>query len=194
MIISALLLLLVSNGTAQEKVLGEAGDAPLYAYPYQLPSAFCAKHELTCVLDMTSTRSRCDFSSSVRKELDKVSMSAGRRLLEKQCRGYQWRVSEGIHLFEPRSEKESQLTRKVGAQDSGGKIAPTRFIFELASTAGLKQAPGYGLGAKSRGKPPIRFKTPPGTLKAALISAAKQYPGTVWAIVQINDGYVFISE
>lgn len=202
MIISLLLLLFFATCPAQDLVkrnekgrfLGEAGDAPFYAYPDQLPAAFCVKHRLTCVLDITSPRVHCDFSSPIRKELDAATFDAGRRLLEKQCRGNRWRIVDGIHIFEPRNEKESALSRKIGAYDSGSKVSPNIFIYDRAVSAGLRQPPGYGLGIKPADKSPYKFKTPEGTLKATLISAAKQYRGGVWAIALVKDGYIFTME
>ncbi|MCM2304097.1 MAG: hypothetical protein NDJ72_05300, partial [Elusimicrobia bacterium] len=187
--ITALLLMLVSNVFAQQRFRGAATNPHTSAD--ELPMDFCTKRELTCVLDLTSTQSDCVFSEPILSELNKATLNDGLRLLEKHCGGYRWRLSDGIHLFEPRREKESDLGRTIRAVDLGKKVSPESFMFHLVTAADLQMMPGQGLGAKSQDKPVVRFKTSAGTLKASLISAAKQYQRTVWAIVKTKEGYHF---
>ncbi len=171
---------------------GEASYAHYYPYSYQLVAEFCVKQRLACVLDFSSQH-QCDFSASIMKELfGTATLNSGMLLLEKQCRDYRWRIVDGIQVFEPRNIKQSRLGRIIPAFDLQSALSPERFILRLSGSAGLIRPTEYALGAKTEDKPAFKFKTPAGTLRSALISAAKQYPHRVWVISVIEGGYLSV--
>lgn len=154
-------------------------------------SIFCAKAKMTCVIDMTARSTRCDYAEPFHVDIETATPLQGRTLLAQRCAGYRWRTSGSIYIFEPRNIKESALGVEIEAFDSGTKCAPGSFIIQLASAAGISEPPAQsaGGGFKPAMRRLVRYKTPAGTMKDALISAAKQYPGTTWSVALSEKGY-----
>ncbi|MDX6768774.1 MAG: hypothetical protein SF051_04530 [Elusimicrobiota bacterium] len=182
-----ILVIFVATGAAA-KSYEKATEERLFRNVEFLLYEFCANRNLTCVLDLTSPPPQCEFSFAVSAEVEKADLPAAKSIFEKQCAGYRWRVVDQVHVFEPRKTRSSHLNRKVAGIRSEDKVTPDVFLFMLVEAAGIQLVPA-GSGAKPRQKEAIHFSTPSGTLKSALISAAKQYPKTVWSVVSIEDAH-----
>lgn len=187
-----LIAILASASIAAAKSYEEGFEEHLFRNVESLPFHFCAKRNLTCVLDLTSPPPQCNFSLAVSNEVEKADLAIAKSVIEKQCAGYRWRVVGQVHVFEPRNARSSHLNRKIAGMRPEYKLTPGVFLFSLVEAAGIRRPPGHGVeGAGPREKEAIHFSTPAGTVKSAIISAAKQYPKTIWMVVSIEGGYRF---
>lgn len=195
--------------------------------PDHVVTKFCLKNGMSCVLDMTSKSSSCDFDAKSQTELNRLNEpvartgfeeqscgisqgqydnarlppsqgvcasgsneTAGMKIIAERCPGYHWRRVGRVWVLEPKEDKSSSLNVRVREVDSERRTSPGGYIIHLTAVAGIRISPEYhGSGLRGSTKKPIRYKTPEGTLKNALISAAGQNPGTTWSVALLEKGF-----
>lgn len=184
--LSMVFLIASSMTRAEDAVYIDQGR---YYTADQFVIKFCLNSRETCVIDMTSSKSKCSFASDA-VTLEKGGFASGKSWLEKHCPGMRWRKVHAIQLFEPINRSESALEVHVEALSSTIKVGPQGYLAYLASKAEIRSHPEYrGGDIKPAPRRPLVYRTPAGTLKNALLSAARQNPGSIWVVARFKKGF-----